>query len=143
MSSLQPGRVVTLLLSKNCNDKVWGVAYKIKDCDVDKVTKHLDHREKNGYIRSIVKFYPKEASEDITKPFDLYIYVATPENESFAGEASIQDIAQQIYTACGHSGTNKEYIYNLANAMRDIGPEAYDEHLCTLERAVRSLDYDD
>ncbi|XP_026463073.1 putative glutathione-specific gamma-glutamylcyclotransferase 2 [Ctenocephalides felis] len=137
----KPGRVVTLLLSKNSNDKVWGVAYKIKDCDVEKVTKHLDHREKNGYIRSTVKFYPKENSQDNSKPFELYIYVATPENESFAGEASIEDIAQQIFTAYGPSGSNKEYIYNLANAMRDIGPEAYDEHLCALEKAVRRLEY--
>ncbi|KAJ8709115.1 hypothetical protein PYW07_008941 [Mythimna separata] len=134
----RPGRVVTLIQSNNPNSKVWGVAYKIRKEDVDQVTQHLDFREKNGYIKRTVTFHPKEALE----PFELTLYVATEENESYAGEASIEDIAKQVVTSQGPSGTNKEYVYNLAAAMRELAPDVEDDHLFSLEAAVRRLDPD-
>lgn len=42
----------------------------------------------------------------------------------------------------GPSGTNKEYVYNLADAMRNLAPKVQDEHLFALEAAVRNLDQD-
>ena len=64
---------------------MWGVAYKIRTEDVDQVTQHLDYREKNGYVKKTVNFHPKETLE----PFKLTLYVATEENESYAGKISL------------------------------------------------------
>ena len=41
----------------------------------------------------------------------------------------------------GPSGKNKEYLYNLADALRDIDPN--DDHLYELEKAVRVLDIEE
>ncbi|KAK7028664.1 hypothetical protein R3P38DRAFT_3267516 [Favolaschia claudopus] len=33
-----------------------------------------------------------------------------------------------------------EYLYNLANAVRELSPESYDKHLFALEELVKALD---
>lgn len=81
--NLQPGRVVTLVKSDDPNSAVWGIAYKIKPEDVDTVTKHLDYREKNGYSKKTVTFHPEDRKID---PFTLTLYIASEENESYAGK---------------------------------------------------------
>ncbi|CAG9567939.1 unnamed protein product [Danaus chrysippus] len=133
----KPGRVVTLIPSEDPNSIVWGIAYKIKDEDIEEVTHHLDYREKNGYSKETVTFYPKD---EITEPFELTLYVATSDNESYAGPASIEDIAKQIISCHGPSGANKDYLYNLAEAMRQLAPGVNDDHLFSLETAVKRLD---
>ncbi|XP_063832258.1 putative glutathione-specific gamma-glutamylcyclotransferase 2 [Ostrinia nubilalis] len=135
----KPGRVVTLIKSDDPNSKVWGVAYKIRTEDIDQVMKHLDYREKNGYSKKTVTFHPKDKS---IEPFSLTLYIATEENESYAGAASVEDIAKQVVNCQGPSGPNKEYVYNLAKAMRQLAPDVYDEHLFTLETSLRQIDPD-
>ncbi|CAK1545664.1 unnamed protein product [Leptosia nina] len=135
----KPGRVVTLIPSDDPNSQVWGVAYKIRSEDIEQVTKHLDYREKNGYSKKTVIFHAKDAS---LKPFEITLYVATKDNESFAGPAPIEDIAKQVISCKGPSGTNKEYVYHLAEAMRLIAPGVEDEHLFSLEAALKKLNSD-
>ncbi|CAH2239457.1 jg21466 [Pararge aegeria aegeria] len=133
----QPGRVVTLIPSDDPNDSVWGVAYKIRQEDIDQVTSHLDYREKNGYSKKTVTFHPIDTS---WQPFAITLYVAMKDNESYAGPAPIEDLAKQVISCQGPSGTNKEYVYNLAEAMRQMVPDVIDDHLFCLEAAVRKLD---
>lgn len=45
-----------------------------------------------------------------------------------------------MISCTGPSGTNKEYVYQLAAAMRSIAPDIIDAHLFDLEAAVKSLD---
>lgn len=86
--NLQPGRVVTLVPSDGLDDAVWGVAYKIKQEDIKQVTQHLDYREKNGYTRETVVFYPQDPE---LKPFSITLYIATEDNESYAGKLFYQN----------------------------------------------------
>lgn len=58
------------------------------------------------------------------------------------GPASIEAIAKQVVSCEGPSGPNKEYVYNLAETMRQIAPKVQDDHLFGLEACVRELDPD-
>ncbi|KAI8083043.1 ChaC-like protein-domain-containing protein [Halteromyces radiatus] len=93
----------------------WGVAFKIPSTDVEATRAYLDHREK------------------------AMVYIATTNNEAYVGPAPMEKIAQQIYETYGPSGWNAEYLLNLAVALREISPEAKDDHLFELERRVKHL----
>lgn len=115
--------------------RVWGIAYKIKQEDINAVVSHLDYREKGGYKRMNVLFHPQSGEE----AFKITIYVGTEDNFQFAGEADLDSIAKQIVQSIGPSGTNIEYLCNLANAMREIAPNVNDEHLFAIEAKVLAL----
>lgn len=116
-------------------EQVWGVAYEIED-ENSTVWNQLDFREKNGYKRKICTFYPKN---ETLQPFDLVVYIGDPENNWYAGEASIKEIAKNIIHCKGMSGFNLDYLWQLAQAMRNIAPHADDPHLFELEKETLHL----
>lgn len=59
------------------------------------------------------------------------------QNVNWGGDAPLPDLARQIAAAVGPSGPNHEYLYKLAEGLRDIGAE--DEHVFELEALVRHL----
>lgn len=117
---------------------VWGVAYELPTDREEAVLKQLDNREQDGYVTHSVLFYPKEDEEH---SFEVFVYIAdnVAENPQYLGPASMHDMALQIYSSEGHSGTNIEYLVELAKAMREIFPEVKDDHLFDLEREVKLL----
>uniref|UniRef100_A0A131YVV1 glutathione-specific gamma-glutamylcyclotransferase n=1 Tax=Rhipicephalus appendiculatus TaxID=34631 RepID=A0A131YVV1_RHIAP len=133
----KPGRVVTLVPSSDPNDCVWGVAYEIPEDEKDGVIGRLDFREKDGYDRVQVTFYPGKSEE---KPFPLTIYVAQKENPFYLGPANAQDIARQIHGAEGPSGSNREYLLSLIECMRNIAPHIRDQHLMDIEQNLLNLE---
>lgn len=68
--------------------------------------------------------------------------MAKKENPSFNHQSNLDDIAHQIFHATGPSGTNREYLYNLADAMRLIYPSKDDPHLFELEAILRRMEAD-
>lgn len=159
---------MTLLASTNPNDEVWGLAYKISSENIENVVNHLDFREKGGYIKKTVLFYPCDFSKSVQSgsnanmslndllrtsfstaslstasdeaPFYLTIYIGEEDNPNFAGMENIDTIARHIFVSRGISGSNVEYLYKLASAMRTIAPGVQDEHLFALETAVKQLE---
>lgn len=130
-----PGRVVTLIPASE-HSRVYGIAYKIKDTDVESVIKHLDYREKGGYERKFVTFHPKDESMEA---FEMTIYLASLDNPNYAGHAEIDEIAHQVVQSIGPSGPNIDYVCNLAEIMRQVVPEANDDHLFELEAKILKL----
>jgi cation transport regulator ChaC len=124
-----PGRVATLIPSTNT--PCFGMAYRV----APSVFEHLDHREKNGYLREEVDI----ALLSGRKVRGL-VYMATPDNDAFLGEASVERIALHILKSAGPSGYNKDYVYDLAESLRKYGVN--DEHIFNIEQALRDLEFD-
>lgn len=128
---------MTLVPADDENSIVYGMAYKIPKDKRKEVIEHLDYREKNGYERYSVPFYPLDSSKTEECVNSIVIYVATKENDSYAGHRNdLNDIANQIFEAHGPSGSNREYVFRLADAMRQLFPHHYDEHLFELEKIL-------
>lgn len=131
---------MTLVPADDETSVVYGVAYKIPKDQQKEVLEHLDYREKNGYERYLVPFYPLDLSKigDSDSIGNIVIYVATKDNDSYAGHRNdLNDIANQIFDAHGPSGPNREYVFRLADAMRQLFPHHYDDHLFELEKLLK------
>lgn len=121
-----PGRVVTLIPETGAC--CLGLAYRVS---VD-VFAHLDHREKNGYLREAVTL---DCGDKTLK--QAVVYIADPSNAAWMGSASDTLIAQQLFSSAGPSGPNRDYLFQLADALRQLG--AQDPHIFSLEKAVQQL----
>lgn len=126
----RPGRVVTLIPSAGgyCD----GVAYAVADPVLADTFERLDHREKNGYHREEVAL---DLAPDYRQRVQGVMYRAAEGNFAFLGEAPALQIARQIDRSSGPSGHNRDYLLQLARAIRELGSE--DAHVFELERLVR------
>jgi len=119
-----PGRVVTLLPSAGSVCR--GMAYEVEHT----VFEHLDHREKNGYQRHRVEIERIETGDTVNGT----LYVAGTDNPAFLGPADPDELVEHILRAHGPSGSNREYLLNLDQALREIGEE--DAHVADLAERV-------
>lgn len=117
----------------------WGVGYELHGLQIAAVLKYLNMREAvlGGYDTKLVKFYPQEGEAD--EPVLALVYIATPQNPSYLGPASEEDIAAQIIVSSGRAGHNIEYLLRLADFMRYCCPQVEDEHLFSIEEALISI----
>ncbi|WP_258239612.1 gamma-glutamylcyclotransferase [Pseudidiomarina homiensis] len=122
-----PGRVATLIEVPEA--RCAGMAYEV----TPDVFAHLDHREKNGYLR----FFTTFAWLDEPATVEGLVYVAGPDNAAYLGPASEAEIATQIANSAGPSGPNSEYLLKLADALRALGE--HDEHVFTIEAELKKL----
>ncbi|XP_056282710.1 glutathione-specific gamma-glutamylcyclotransferase 1-like [Pseudoliparis swirei] len=135
----KPARVATLVEDEeSCT---WGVAYEVTDSQIEESLQKLNMREVvlGGYITETVEFIPKEKGQGALLAL---VYIATSDNPSFLGPASVKEIAAQIATCRGNTGHNIEYVVRLAEFMRLYCPEVEDEHLFSLEATVLNIFHD-
>lgn len=121
-----PGRVLTLASVEGA--RCFGRAFKVSHDVFD----HLDHREKNGYLRHEITIYLEDNRE-----VNGLVYIASPDNAAYLGEASIEEIARHIHQSSGPSGPNPEYVYLLADALR--AHSETDEHVFQIEERLKDL----
>jgi len=119
-----PGRVVTLLPSPGTLCR--GMAYEVDHA----VYEHLDHREKNGYQRHRVDIELVHTGGTVNGT----LYVAGTDNPAFLGHADPAAIAEHILNAHGPSGSNRDYLLQLDEALREIGED--DPHVAELAKRV-------
>ena len=121
-----PGRVVTLVEAPG--EACLGMAYRVTPA----VFGYLDHREKNGYLRFAQTMTFADGRQD-----KGLVYIATPDNAAWLGEADIETIAAQVAASHGPSGPNRDYVLNLADALVDL--EADDPHCFAVAERLRAL----
>lgn len=119
-----PGRVVTLIEAPGSVCE--GIAYRVAGAVAPSVLASLDHREKNGYSRHRVSLKTRTGAN-----LDALLYVAEPDNFAWLGPAPLPEIAAQIAAAHGPSGSNRDYLVELAAALRALG--SHDDHVFALE----------
>ncbi|KAI0258676.1 ChaC-like protein [Gloeopeniophorella convolvens] len=140
-----PGRVVTLVHQEDWaafsaadafphEDVVWGVAFTIDPAHARAVRDELGIRAQDGYTPERVDVYnhAPDGTERVAVS-RAECYVGRSDNPSFIGAEPLDALARTIWAAVGPSGRNKDYLYNLAAAVRALAPEAYDSHLFALE----------
>jgi len=117
-----PGRVVTLVAapSEHCDGHAFLVEHEVFE--------HLDHREKNGYERVAVEIAFESGS------VNGIVYRASESNAAFLGPAPLKEMAAQINRCVGPSGSNREYVLELARALRGMGYS--DQHVFEVESWV-------
>ena len=122
-----PGRVAALVRAPG--ETCLGMAYRVTPA----IFEHLDHREKNGYLRFATEMTFADGTTD-----EGLVYIATEDNAAFAGPAPVAEIARRIAASQGPSGPNRDYLLNLAAALRELG--ATDAHVFALEAELRALE---
>ncbi|WNL38655.1 gamma-glutamylcyclotransferase [Halomonas sp. PAMB 3232] len=121
-----PGRVATLIPVEGavCH----GMAYRISE----ETLAPLDHREKNGYLREVTPLHFADGGQ-----VQGLVYMATEENPAFLGPAPLETMARHIHEAVGPSGPNRDYLLNLAQALRELDVE--DAHIFALQAELERL----
>ena len=73
----------------------------------------------------------------MTTVVDGVTYIAEASNEAFLGPANLEQMARHILASSGPSGSNIEYVLELAQALTALNAD--DPHVFTLERRLRQL----
>ncbi len=126
-----PGRVVTLVDAPG--QRCEGIGYRISQAESPAIFAALDHREKAGYLRVRTTLALQKAGEEIQIP-NVLLYVADPVDENHTGPRSEEEIARVIAGSHGPSGSNREYLLKLADALQELG--IVDSHVQSLVRAL-------
>jgi len=124
-------------VTQTIEEVTWGIAYCVDAQQKDEVIRYLDYREKGGYTQSVVDVYSKD-SDNVPAVRGALIYMATTDNPEYLGPAPLVAMADHIFRSVGPSGPNKEYLFNLAAALREMDVE--DPHIFELEEHVRHRD---
>jgi len=122
-----PGRVLTLVPEPGA--VCAGMAYRVAPA----VFEHLDVREKNGYLRftTALDFGCGAEAEGL-------VYIAAADNAAWLGPAPEEEIARHVAASHGPSGSNRDYVLRLAEALRALGED--DPHVFAIERHLRQLE---
>lgn len=123
-----PGRVLTLIQRRNA--RCWGRVYQIDPAQEEAVMKKLNHREKAGYDLIDVAVETK-AGIVLAKT-----YVGNATNPHFLGPAPLRDMLSQIRRCHGPSGSNKDYVLELAKALREVETPSEEPELFVLATAL-------
>ena len=67
------------------------------------------------------------------KTIEVLLYIAVEGNHDFLGFDTLDNIATRISQAVGPSGPNKDYLFNLADALVKFGNVSDDDTNHTLE----------
>ncbi|VDK17905.1 unnamed protein product [Anisakis simplex] len=100
---------------------------------------HLHEREiLNGYEYCIipVEVNTREGECTTTKRINALTCIANADNEFYLGPTSVDEIGEQIANAKGCAGPNSDYLFKLADEIRNLFPDYSDQHLFELQASV-------
>ncbi len=125
-----PGRVVTLVPMQGgiCQ----GMAFELPDEGHADILRYLDEREQDGYERV---YAPLKLADGAIVPG--LTWIAASGNPSWREGESMDELASLIAARHGPSGSNRDYLYRLEEAL--IALEMPDTYISRLASLVRQL----
>ncbi|TGZ64595.1 hypothetical protein CRM22_006285 [Opisthorchis felineus] len=157
----KPGRVATLVSTKEANSRVWGCVYEVVGAkNIKRALDHLIEREvvSGGYCFDRTYFHPvlpdsrqtsvSSSGSDFTvnsskvgEAYEVLFHLTDPDVAMYLGDATLDDQATQITSAFGVSGANSEYVLLIAAFMHYEVPKEQalkdDPYIFQLEAKVR------
>lgn len=127
-----PGRVVTLVADRDA--MCVGRAFRVVTGSEEETLAALDHRERGGYDRLELRAHLTSTPSGKGDSVRAVTYAATAANPNYLGPADAAAIARQVRAARGPSGSNADYVRELARSLRRLGAE--DPHVFEIERLV-------
>lgn len=130
-----PARVATL---EQDEDAIcWGAAYCIKGAEAaEQALAYLHVRECEYNEINTLEFYTEDSPRKAVIP-EVRVFMATTDSKYYLGVAPQEEIAMRIAVATGPSGPNRDYLFRLVEALREIGHE--DAEVIDLANKVRKL----
>lgn len=105
------------------------------------VREYLDIREINGYSIQFTPFHPATTtSSPSPQPIRCLVYIGLPENPQFLGPQDPEALAKKILESKGPSGENREYLFNLEQALLGLSEESSDRHISDLVVRCRAIE---
>jgi len=134
-----PARTCTLEYSEGT--LCWGAAYCVRGGpEIEAAAmQYLERRECEYDHKITVDFY-KEGEDLEPLVTGVIVFMSTPDpisNKYYLGPAPLDKMAWQIATAIGPCGNNREYLFLLEKAMREIDHE--DDYVIELANEVRKV----
>jgi glutathione-specific gamma-glutamylcyclotransferase len=117
-----PGRVVTLV--PDSDEICGGCAYRIDAAVAEPILAELDFREQAGFARRMLAVH---AAPHMAPFADGITWVAETSNAHFLGPLPEREIAAYVRDRHGPSGSNREYVLRLRDALREL--EVTDAHV--------------
>lgn len=75
-----------------------------------------------------------------SKQIQCLVYIGLPDNPQFLGPQEPQALAEHIVRSRGPSGENKDYLYQLEEALEGLSAESGDEHVRDLAKRCREIE---
>lgn len=117
--------------------RVLGAVFAVRGDELEAVLSYLDLREQAGYERRTEDVQLVAGGSTVT----ALVYLATPANPSWLGPGSARAISEQIMQSRGPSGANRDYVLDLAEALRALGldDKEEEEEVFEIERLLLSV----
>lgn len=110
----------------------WGKVYRVAEEHRAAVLAQLEHREQAGYEKRTVDVRCRDGQTR-----EALVFIATPENATFLGPASLEIMAEEIASRSGPSGPNHEYLFQLHRTLEQMNIR--DSHIQALARATQEI----
>jgi cation transport protein ChaC len=79
-------------------------------------------------------------TSQLPNPIKCLVYIGLPDNPQFLGPQDPQALAEKIVHSRGPSGENRDYLYQLEEALRGLSEESADEHVFDLAKRCREVE---
>ena len=89
------------------------------------------------YEARFLNFHCHTNIESNRTAFSVLAYYAMPQNDCYLGASSNLEVSSDIYNGFGVSGSNIEYLFRLADFMREEVANETDDHLFEVDKIVR------